>query len=265
VEKRDPDTRLGLPRPEDYAAFSINPTDNAANLSPEYLRMLESLPARMRARFLEGRFADANPNALFPEEHIDRWRVLDGAVPQLVRVVVAVDPSGADDEASADNDAIGIVVVGLATDGACYLLEDLTVKAGPATWGRVAAEAFDRHSADCIVAETNYGGAMVRQVIETARPRTPFRPVTASRGKVVRAEPFSSLYEQGKVRHVGMFPELEDELSGFSTTGYTGSRSPNRADALIWGLAALFPAITGATAKKPDIAGLVVPTAHRWR
>jgi len=265
VEKRDPDTRLGLPRPEDYAAFSINPTDNAANLSPEYLRMLESLPARMRARFLEGRFADANPNALFPEEHIDRWRVLDGAVPQLVRVVVAVDPSGADDEASADNDAIGIVVVGLATDGACYLLEDLTVKAGPATWGRVAAEAFDRHSADCIVAETNYGGAMVRQVIDTARPRTPFRPVTASRGKVVRAEPFSSLYEQGKVRHVGMFPELEDELSGFSTTGYTGSRSPNRADALIWGLAALFPAITGATTKKIDTAGLVVPTAHRWR
>jgi len=265
VEKRDPETRLGLPRPEDYAAFSINPGDNAANLSPEYLRMLESLPARMRARFLEGRFADANPNALFPEEHIDRWRVLDGAVPQLVRVVVAVDPSGADDEASADNDAIGIVVVGLATDGACYLLEDLTVKAGPATWGRVAAEAFDRHSADCIVAETNYGGAMVRQVIETARPRTPFRPVTASRGKVVRAEPFSSLYEQGKVRHVGMFPELEDELSGFSTTGYTGSRSPNRADALIWGLAALFPAVTGATTKKIDTAGLVVPTAHRWR
>jgi phage terminase large subunit-like protein len=265
VEKRDPETRLNLPRPEDYAAFSINPTDNAANLSPEYLRMLESLPARMRARFLEGRFADANPNALFPEEHIDRWRVLDGAVPQLVRVVVAVDPSGADDEASADNDAIGIVVVGLATDGACYLLEDLTVKAGPATWGRVAAEAFDRHSADCVVAEVNYGGAMVRQVIETARPRTPFRPVTASRGKVVRAEPFSSLYEQGKVRHVGMFPELEDELSGFSTTGYTGSRSPNRADALIWGLAALFPAITGATTKKIDTAGLVVPTAHRWR
>jgi phage terminase large subunit-like protein len=265
VEKRDPDTRLGLPRPEDYAAFSINPTDNAANLSPEYLRMLESLPARMRARFLEGRFADANPNALFPEEHIDRWRVLDGAVPQLVRVVVAVDPSGADDEASADNDAIGIVVVGLATDGACYLLEDLTVKAGPATWGRVAAEAFDRHSADCVVAEVNYGGAMVRQVIEAARPRTPFRPVTASRGKVVRAEPFSSLYEQGKVRHVGMFPELEDELSGFSTTGYTGSRSPNRADALIWGLAALFPAVTGATTKKIDTAGLVVPTAHRWR
>jgi phage terminase large subunit-like protein len=265
VEKRDPETRLGLPRPEDYAAFSINPTDNAANLSPEYLRMLESLPARMRARFLEGRFADANPNALFPEEHIDRWRVLDGAVPQLVRVVVAVDPSGADDEASADNDAIGIVVVGLATDGACYLLEDLTVKAGPATWGRVAAEAFDRHSADCVVAEVNYGGAMVRQVIETARPRTPFRPVTASRGKVVRAEPFAALYEQGKVRHVGMFPELEDELSGFSTTGYTGSRSPNRADALIWGLAALFPAITGATTKKIDTAGLVVPTAHRWR
>ncbi len=261
VEKRDPETRLGLPRPEDYEAFSINPADNSANLSPEYLRMLESLPARMRARFLEGRFSDANPNALFNEEDIDRWRVLDGRVPDLVRVVVAVDPSGADDEASSDNDAIGIVVVGLGTDGACYVLEDLTVKAGPATWGKVATTAFDRHKADCVVAETNFGGAMVRQVIETARPRTPFRAVTASRGKAVRAEPCSALYEQGKVRHVGMFPELEDELSGFSTSGFTGSRSPNRADALIWGLTALFPAVT---APAKVVAAAPLPMAHHW-
>lgn len=244
IEKRDPETRELLRRPEDYAAFRINPIDNTDNLSPEYIKTLESLPARMRARFLDGKFADANPNALFPEEFIDKWRVEDGVVPEMVRVVVAVDPSGADDEASADNDAIGIMVLGLAVDGNVYVLEDCTVKAGPATWGRVATSAFDRHQADCVVGETNYGGAMVQQVIQTARPRTPFKKVTASRGKHVRAEPFSALYEQGKVRHAGRFVELEDELAGFATTGYTGTGSPNRADALVWGLAELFPAIT---------------------
>lgn len=263
IEKRDPDTKLGLPNPLDYASVLMNPRDNAENLSPEYIAQLETLPARMRARFLEGRFADATPNALFPEEHIDRWRVLDSALPDLVRVVVAVDPSGADDEANADNDAIGIMVVGLGVDGCAYLLEDCTVKAGPATWGRVVASAFDRHQADTVVAEVNYGGAMVQQTINVARPRTPFRAVTASRGKHVRAEPFSALYEQGKVRHAGLFAELEEELSAFSTTGYTGRGSPNRADALIWALAALFPAMTApAPASRQPVVAL--PTAHRW-
>jgi len=161
----------------------------------------------------------------------------------MVRVVVAVDPSGADDEGNADNDAIGIVAAGLGTDGNAYVLEDCTVKAGPATWGRVATGAFERHSADVIVGEGNFGGAMVEQTIRVARSRTPYKKVTASRGKVVRAEPFSAMYEQGKVRHVGIFPDLEDELTAFSTIGYTGTGSPNRADALIWALAELFPAI----------------------
>jgi phage terminase large subunit-like protein len=164
---------------------------------------------------------------------------------------VAVDPSGAGDEDNADNDAIGIMVVGLATDGNAYVLEDCTVKAGPGTWGNVATSAFDRHEANVIVGETNYGGAMVQQTINVARPRTPFKKVTASRGKHVRAEPFSALYEQGKVRHAGDFPELEDELTAFSTMGYMGQGSPNRADALIWALAELFPGLT-ARAKKQD-------------
>lgn len=241
IEKRDPETREPLRLPDDYASFQINPRDNLANLSAGYIQTLEGLPARMRARFLEGRFADSNPNALFPEEHVDKWRVMDGIVPDMVRVVVAVDPSGADDVDNADNDEIGIVVVGLGTDGNGYLLEDCTIKAGPATWGKVATSAYDRHSASCVVGETNFGGAMVQQTIQVARPRTPFKKVTASRGKQQRAEPFSALYEQGKVRHVGMFPELEDELAGFSTFGFTGGKSPNRADALIWGLAELFP------------------------
>jgi phage terminase large subunit-like protein len=155
-----------------------------------------------------------------------------------------VDPSGADDQDNADNDEIGIIVAGLGTDGNGYLLEDCTVKAGPATWENVATSAYDRHAASCVVAERNFGGAMVRHVIQTARPRTPYREVTASRGKVQRAEPISALYEQGKIRHVGDFRQLEDELCAFSTTGYTGPRSPNRADAAIWAFTELFPGMT---------------------
>ena len=264
VERRDPETREPLRNAADYAYFAINPTDNLENLSPEYIGQLEALPARMRVRFLEGRFAEANPNALFPDEVLDKWRVLDGAVPDLVRVVIAVDPSGSGDADNADNDAIGIVVAGIGTDGNAYVLEDDTVKAGPATWGKIAASAYERHAADCIVGETNYGGAMVAQTIQVARPRTPFKGVVASRGKAVRAEPFAALYETGKVRHVGRFVELEEELAGFSTAGYTGAGSPNRADALIWALAELFPAMVRGQEKRVDTAELVLPTANRW-
>lgn len=243
VEKRDPETKVPLQRPADYDYFQINPVDNASNLPAGYLDTLKGLSARLQKRFLRGEFADATPNALFSDENIDKWRVLDGRLPDFVRVVVAVDPSGSGDVDNADNDAIGIIVAALGTDGNAYVLEDCTVKAGPETWGKVATSAFERHDADAVVGETNYGGDMVRMVIQAARPRTTFRKVTASRGKVVRAEPISALYEQGKVRHVGEFPELEDELSAFSTVGYLGDRSPNRADALIWVITELFPGV----------------------
>lgn len=199
VQKIDPDTRIPLHHPDDYAYFRINPADNAENVSAGYLDTLKSLSARLRKRFLEGDFADATPNALFSDENIETWRHMGGALPDFVRVVVAVDPSGSGDVDNADNDAIGIVVAALGTDGNAYLLEDCTVKAGPATWGAIATSAYDRHEADCIVGETNYGGAMVQHTIQTARARTPYKAVTATRGKVVRAEPISALYEQGKV------------------------------------------------------------------
>ena len=240
-EKRNPDTKEPLTKPDDYQSMKINPIDNVNNLAEGYLDTLKSMSARARKRFLDGEFADATPNQLFPEEHIDKWRVVDSVVPDMVRVVVAVDPSGADDEENADNDAIGIMVVGLGTDGNAYVGPDLTVKAGPATWGKVATSAYDNHMADAIVGETNFGGAMVHHVIKTCRPKTNFIKVTASRGKVQRAEPFSALYEQGKVRHIGYLNDLEDEMAAFSTYGFTGAHSPNRADALFWGLAALFP------------------------
>jgi len=241
IRKVDPDTKQILPHPENYASLQMNPIDNEQNLSAGYMDLLHSLSARNRKRFLEGEFADATPNQLFTQEDIDKWRNLDASnLPDFVRVVVGVDPSGADDVDNVDNDAIGIAVGALGTDGNAYLLEDCTVKAGPATWGRVAASAYERHAGDCLVGETNFGGAMVQQTIKVANPRIPFKKVTASRGKVQRAEPFSALYEHGKVRHVGNFNELEDELTAFSTLGYMGEASPNRADAWIWVLAELF-------------------------
>jgi phage terminase large subunit-like protein len=249
-QKVNPETKEPLRDPENYASFQMNPRDNAENLSPEYLKTLAGLSGRMRRRFEEGEFADENPNALFSESDIDKWRVIDGVVPQFVRCVVGVDPSGSGDEDNADNDEIGIGVAALGTDGNAYVLEDCSCKVGPATWGKIATDAFERHKADVVVGETNYGGDMVRATIQTARPRTPFKKVTATRGKAVRAEPFSALYEQGKIRHVGVFSKLEDELSGFSTFGYTGQGSPNRADAMIWALAELFPAIVE---KRPEI------------
>lgn len=247
-QKLDPETKQPLANPENYESFQMNPRDNAENLSPEYLSTLAGLSERMRRRFERGEFAEATPNALFDESDIDRWRADPEDVPALVRVVVSVDPSGASDDAqNADNDEVGITVDGLGVDGNAYLLEDITVKAGPTIWGQVAVQAYMRHGADAIVGETNFGGGMVKFVVQAASAklgtRVNFKMVTASRGKVQRAEPFSVLYGQGKVRHVGLFPKLEDELCAFSTSGYTGAKSPNRADAHVWALAELFPAL----------------------
>lgn len=251
VQKVDPDSRQPFAQPDDYAAFQMNPKDNAENLAPGYVESLASLSPRLRRRFLDGEFADATPNQLFSDEDIERWRVIDGVVPDFVRVVVAVDPSGSGDVDNADNDAIGIVVVALGVDGNAYVLEDCTVKAGPATWGTVATSAYERNAADVVVGEINYGGAMVQHVIQTARRNTPYKAVSATRGKAVRAEPISALYGQGKVRHVGVMRDLEEELSGFSTVGYVGARSPNRADALIWGLTEIFPGVVAGKKEPP--------------
>ncbi len=243
IQKVDHETRLPIAKPDDYASFKINPTDNRENVAEDYLETLDSMSARMRKRFRDGEFGDEVAGALFTEEVIEKYRVTEGLLPDMVRIVIGVDPSGAGDADNADNDSIGIVAAGLGTDGNCYVLEDATLKAGPATWGRVATSLFDRHAADVVVGEINYGGAMVNHVIQAARPRTNFKQVSATRGKVVRAEPFSALYEQGKVRHVGRFNELEEELTSFTTYGYVGGDSPNRADALIWCLAELFPSV----------------------
>ena len=251
--KQDPETRKPFSDPDNYAFMQLNPSDNLQNLPADYIKSLKSLSARMRRRFLEGEFREMAPNALFVDEVIDRWRVIDDNLPEMLRIVVAVDPSGAEDEDNADNDEIGIIIAGLGIDGNAYVIEDTSCKAGPATWGRVATQAYERHSADRVVGEINFGGAMVRHVIHTSRPRTPYRALTASRGKTVRAEPVSSLCETGKVRLVGFFPQLEEELYGFTTHGYMGERSPNRADAMIWAISDLFPDLLRSQDKPPVV------------
>lgn len=268
IQKVDPETKKPLPDPENYVSFRINPEDNLQNLSSNYLKTLQSLSPRLQKRFLRGEFSDGTPNALFSDDKIETWRVIDGDIPDLVRVIVAVDPSGSGDDSGTEADAIGIVIAGLGTDGIAYVLEDLTVKAGPAVWGKVAVDAYIRHEADAIVGEANYGGAMVQHVIRTAAAqrnvRVSYRKVTATRGKVVRAEPISALYEDGKVRHVGYLRDLEDELSGFTTNGYVGDRSPNRADALVWAITELFPAIVAPQKSQIITSSLIIPSTNFW-
>jgi phage terminase large subunit-like protein len=241
-QKRDPDSNQGLPDPDNYISMQMNPEDNLDNLPEAYLTMLKNLPSRMRQRFYEGKYADITSGALWSLEVIDKWRTIS-ELPDMQRIVIAVDPSGAADTDNADNDEIGIIVAGLGTDGNAYVLEDLTCKAGPKIWGTIATTAFDRHRADIIVAETNYGGEMVKFVVKAAKPGVPFKKLTASRGKVVRAEPVSALTEQGKIRFAGNFTQLEDELCAFTTKGYVGSNSPNRGDAFVWAMSELFPGI----------------------
>jgi predicted phage terminase large subunit-like protein len=248
ISKQDPETRQAMRDKDAFAAMIMNPEGNRENLPPDYLKELENLPERMRRRFLLGQFQSAAENALWSYALLDKHRVLEGALPDLQRIIIAVDPSGCAGEEDERSDEIGIIVVGLGNDGRAYVLEDLSGRFGPAQWGRIVVAAYDRFEADAVVAETNYGGAMVAEVIRAARDksdlRIPYREVRASRGKYVRAEPIAALYEQGKVSHVGYFEKLEDQLCGMTTNGYTGDRSPDRADALVWGLNELFPALT---------------------
>lgn len=252
-KKENPINKTKWNNPDNYTFFKMNPIDNRENLNEAYLQNLEDLGTRSKKRFLDGEYSDDNPNALFNDTNFDSNRVLNGEVPQLLRVAVAVDPSGSADADNANNDEIGIIAGGLGIDGRIYIQEDNTVKAGPAVWGKVSTDSYDRLEANTIVAEKNFGGEMVKFVIQAAKPNVPVKMVHASRGKAVRAEPVSVLYEKGLVRHVGYFNELEDELIGFSSVGYLGELSPNRADALIWLVSELMPNIMGPQEEEVEI------------
>lgn len=242
LQKIDPDSKQPLSKPDNYIHFQINPIDNTENISEGYLDSLKEQSIRLQRRFLHGEFTDDNSEALFTDLVIETNRFISGELPQMLRIVVAVDPSGASDS-SEGNDAVGIIVAGLGIDGIVYVLEDLTIKASPNVWSKVVSDAYERHEANIVVAETNYGGGMVEMVIRTHNSRIPFKALTSTRGKHIRAEPVGVLYDQGKVKHVGYYTQLEDELCCFTSTGYTGDRSPNRADALVFAIQELFSGV----------------------
>jgi len=258
IQKKDPETKRQVNDENNYASLLMNPIDNIVNLPEGYMGSLDNMPKRKRNRFFLGLFGDENENSLWSLETIECSKV-DNA-PDMVRIVVAVDPSGADDDENKNNDDIGILVGGLGVDGLGYLLEDVTVKAGPATWGKVVASAYERHEADRVIGETNFGGAMVELVIKTANPNISYIGVHASRSKMIRAEPISALHELEKIKFVGDFPDLEDELLSSTTAGYTGERSPNRLDAFVMIFTELFP---GMTKEKKEERNLLMPPKLR--
>ena len=228
--------------------MQVNPADNSANLPAEYFDVLASMSAAKRLRFEAGEWASEVSGALWALEDrkapdgrtmpgIDSLRIKTDAAPQMQRIVVSVDPSGTRGDCAGDD--IGIIVAGKGIDGHAYILEDGTCQMSPEGWGRRAVDLYHRHKANRVIGERNYGGDMVRFTIATADKKVPFKEVVASRGKAVRAEPISALYEQGKVHHVGDFPDLEDQMCNFTPSGYLGEGSPDRADALVWALTEL--------------------------
>lgn len=212
--------------------------DNATNLAPTFLKAVKDKyeGTRLGRQELNAEILDDLPGALWTRDAIDTTRVR--VTPELQRVVIAVDPSGTKGTAD-DGDEIGIVAAGRGVDGRAYVLADRTCKLSPDGWGRRAVNAYNEFSGDRIVAERNFGGAMVEHVIRTIDKSVPYKEVTASRGKVARAEPVAALYEQGRVSHVGSMPELEDQMVQIAPEGFVGEGSPDRADALVWALTEL--------------------------
>lgn len=240
VGKKDPASRpAGAPirNPDNYTACILNPDANKANLSPEYLAELDALPPKQRERFLLGKFTSELDNALWS---IDSFRRTP-SVSDQVRVVVSVDPSGASGKEDKRSDEIGIICAAKHLDGSYSVLADRTMRGSPEQWAKAAVALYDEFNADCIVAEANFGGDMVRATLHQVASGVPVRIVKASRSKVARAEPISALYAKGIVAHS---PDtdlgtLEDQLVNMTTAGYMGERSPDRADALVWALAEL--------------------------
>lgn len=213
--------------------------ENLGNLAGNFRRVLQTYEGTsLGDQEIYGHILDSLPGALWDRSMIDR---VGRPLPDARRVVVGVDPSGAG-SATSSSDEIGIVVVSEEYDRPGYgiVLDDLSMTGRPEAWGQQVATAFRRWRADCVVAERNFGGDMVRSTIHAADPGIPVELVTASKGKAVRAAPISRLYEREKIRHYGTFERLEAQLQLFTGSGYKGSGSPDRADALIWGLYWLF-------------------------
>jgi phage terminase large subunit-like protein len=211
--------------------------DNAENLAPAFLDAVVGRYAgtRLGRQELDGDIIEDRSDALWTRDAIEAGRI--GSAPPLMRIVVAVDPPASSSKRA---DACGIVAAGVDEAGVAYVLEDATASGlKPPEWAAKAVALYRRLQADALVVETNQGGEMATNVIREVDPSVPVASVRATRGKYLRAEPVSVLYAQGRVRHVGALPELEDELCDFGPSGLTSGRSPDRLDALVWALTEL--------------------------
>ena len=239
LEHIDPETRVPVPAPERYAVLDMNPMDNRENLPEGYIEdTLASLPERKRRRFLDGEWLDDPEGALWKRSMIDDHRHV-GKLPDLKRIVIGVDPAVT---GNASSDETGIVAVGRDALGHLYVLGDYSVRGSPLDWAKRVAWAADRHKADRVIGEVNNGGDLVEVNLRTVAKSLPFKKVTASRGKYIRAEPIAALYEKGEVHHVGAFPDLEDQMCEW----VPDDDSPDRMDALVW-------AITELTGETPSL------------
>ena len=237
--KLKPGTSEALSNPDNYVSMKLNPYDNQENIDADYLSSLGDLSSRAKKRFLEGDWASDVEGALFTSEIIERNRITSDQVPELVRIVVGVDPAMSSGESA---DATGIVVSGIDAGGHAYVLADRTQKnATPEQWGRAVIAAYKEFDADLVVAERNAGGALIENLLRSIDRNIPFKSLWSSRGKVSRSEPVSSCYERDLVSHVGTFNELEEELCslvpGFNAK--TAGHSPDHADAAVFALSEL--------------------------
>lgn len=243
VDGVDPQDEKPVDR-DKYGVTVINPYDNAENLSADYLADLRSLPERQRKRFLDGEYASDDDNALWKRAFFKRVEALPGSEKpvgvKLLRIVVAVDPAVS---TTAGSDETGIIAAGLGDDGRGYVLADESGKYRPEEWAQRAVSLYTSLGADRVIGEVNNGGDMIEATLRAQAPNVSYRAVRATRGKVARAEPVASLYERGKVFHVGTFPDLEDQCCAV-TVGFdakVAGWSPDRVDALVWAMTDLFP------------------------
>lgn len=203
--------------------------DNAANLAPTFITNLiqKYEGTRLGRQELRAELLDDTPGALWTLAMIDAGRVEEA--PELQRIAVGCDPAAGH---GPDSDDTGLIVAGLGVDGHGYVLADGTCHLPPLGWGGRAVNLYHQFDANAIVAEVNQGGEMVTSNIHTVDPLVNVQTVRASKGKAARAEPVSSLYEQGRVHHVGHLGALEDQLTTYVPG--PGAASPDRLDALVW-------------------------------
>lgn len=220
---------------DDVHVTSGSTFENEDNLAESALTMLKDKyeGTTLGRQELYAEIIDNLDGALWTTDLIDEARMSDDTEKELTQIIVAIDPAVT---ANADSDETGIVVVGKDSNNEYYVLEDLSGRHSADKWGRIAVNAFYEWEADRIVAEVNNGGDLVERLIRNIDYNVSYRSVRATRGKILRAEPIAALYEQRRVHHIGIFPELESQMCSY--TGETNS-SPDRLDALVWGLTEL--------------------------